>query len=220
MGKEILNKKQLIFLEVIKTNNDLTKTFYLTGGTALAAFYLNHRESEDLDFFSEDEVEPLAIETFLKSNKAKIGFKKFEFQRSFNRNLFFLHFSDGGALKTEFTYFPFTQLEKGPKEGGLRIDSLKDIAVNKAFTITQQTRTRDFIDLYFIIQRTKWQLANLLKDARIKFDAHIDAIQLGTQLLKAGELKDAPRMKIKWNLNEIGAFFKDEAARLKRKVLF
>ncbi|MCD4795127.1 MAG: nucleotidyl transferase AbiEii/AbiGii toxin family protein [Bacteroidales bacterium] len=25
--------------------------FYLTGGTALVRFYLNHRYSEDLDFF-------------------------------------------------------------------------------------------------------------------------------------------------------------------------
>lgn len=27
--------------------------FYLSGGTALSAYYLNHRDSDDLDFFSE-----------------------------------------------------------------------------------------------------------------------------------------------------------------------
>lgn len=31
--------------------------FFLTGGTALSVFYLHHRSSEDLDFFSVDEVE-------------------------------------------------------------------------------------------------------------------------------------------------------------------
>jgi predicted nucleotidyltransferase component of viral defense system len=31
--------------------------FYLTGGTALAAYYLRHRLSEDLDFFAEKEFE-------------------------------------------------------------------------------------------------------------------------------------------------------------------
>ena len=30
------------------------KSFFLTGGTALAAFYLQHRLSEDLDFFTEN----------------------------------------------------------------------------------------------------------------------------------------------------------------------
>ncbi|MCZ7666433.1 MAG: nucleotidyl transferase AbiEii/AbiGii toxin family protein [Chloroflexi bacterium] len=31
--------------------SSLGDNFYLTGGTALAAFYLQHRFSEDLDFF-------------------------------------------------------------------------------------------------------------------------------------------------------------------------
>ena len=31
--------------------------FYLTGGTALGRFYLNHRYSEDLDFFVNNEPE-------------------------------------------------------------------------------------------------------------------------------------------------------------------
>ena len=33
------------------SQSDLRQSFYLTGGTALAAFYLFHRVSEDLDFF-------------------------------------------------------------------------------------------------------------------------------------------------------------------------
>jgi len=30
----------------------IAENFYLTGGTALAAYFLQHRLSEDLDFFS------------------------------------------------------------------------------------------------------------------------------------------------------------------------
>jgi hypothetical protein len=33
----------------------LTQEFYLTGGTALSAFYLQHRFSEDLDLFTQDD---------------------------------------------------------------------------------------------------------------------------------------------------------------------
>jgi predicted nucleotidyltransferase component of viral defense system len=43
----------------------LAGTFYLTGGTALAAFYLHHRVSDDLDLFSEDEVPLTVVESFL-----------------------------------------------------------------------------------------------------------------------------------------------------------
>src|SRR3990167_9469892 len=31
---------------------DFSRTFFLTGGTALSAFYLAHRDSKDLDLFS------------------------------------------------------------------------------------------------------------------------------------------------------------------------
>ncbi|MBI4652722.1 hypothetical protein HY750_00505 [Candidatus Kuenenbacteria bacterium] len=59
---------------------------------------------------------------------------------------------DGDKIKMEFTYFPFIRIEKKEKVGNLYIDSLLDIAVNKIFTIYQKPRSRDFIDLYFILQ--------------------------------------------------------------------
>lgn len=218
MGKEILSKNQVRFLEVIKGSADIARAFYLTGGTALAAFYLNHRESEDLDFFSEKEVEPLVVEVFLKVNKDTLGFENFEFQRSFNRNLFFLHFKND-VLKTEFTYFPFTPLDKAISDGFLKVDSLRDIAVNKTFMISQQTRARDFVDLYFIIKKTGWLLKDLAGAACLKFDARVDLIQFGAQLIKIKELKDIPKMVISLDLAGLEDFFLGEAAVLKKDIL-
>ena len=37
--------------EILKIIEDLNSDFYLTGGTALGRCYLNHRYSDDLDFF-------------------------------------------------------------------------------------------------------------------------------------------------------------------------
>ena len=34
-------------------NSELNQVFFLAGGTALSAFFLHHRYSEDLDFFTE-----------------------------------------------------------------------------------------------------------------------------------------------------------------------
>ena len=49
--------------------------FYLTGGTALGRFYLNHRYSDDLDFFlnhqPDFEMKSRKIYNFLKSNLRK-----------------------------------------------------------------------------------------------------------------------------------------------------
>ncbi|MGQ9706983.1 MAG: nucleotidyl transferase AbiEii/AbiGii toxin family protein [bacterium] len=44
------------FLKIFSTTK-LKNKFYLTGETAFSAFYLQHRISEDMDFFTEEERE-------------------------------------------------------------------------------------------------------------------------------------------------------------------
>lgn len=195
MAQTILTSRQQSLLKTLFKNPTIASSFYLSGGTALAEYYLHHRYSEDLDFFSEEEIDATAISVYLKSISAKAGIKSVDFQQSFNRNLYFLHF-ENEVVKTEFTYYPFPQLENPQTIDGLRIDSLIDIAVNKTFTIYQNPRSRDFIDLYLILQTQQWNFADLLKKARIKFDTRIDPIQLGQQLLKVTELADYPRTLI------------------------
>ncbi len=56
---DILSSRQILLLESFGKEKFLKQNFYLTGGTPLAAFYLRHRYSEDLDFFSETEFDVL-----------------------------------------------------------------------------------------------------------------------------------------------------------------
>jgi predicted nucleotidyltransferase component of viral defense system len=215
--KTILSEKQSELLSLLSAEKNICKNFYLSGGTALAEFYLKHRYSEDLDFFSENEVNPQDISFVLESLRKKLEIKKIDYEQSFNRNLYFLHTGEE-VIKTEFTYFPFARIEQKEKIGELFIDSLVDIAVNKIFTVYQKPRSRDFIDLYFIVQKTGWTLKDLVKKAKIKFDWHIDPIQLGGQLLQAKELKDYPRMIIKIADNVWQDFFFSEAKKLEKQI--
>ena len=66
-GKSILSQNQKDILAIISKDKLICDNFYLTGGTALAEFYLHHRLSEDLDFFSENEF-------YFKARNAKIKF--------------------------------------------------------------------------------------------------------------------------------------------------
>ncbi|MEK9158442.1 MAG: nucleotidyl transferase AbiEii/AbiGii toxin family protein [Patescibacteria group bacterium] len=216
--KIILSKNQQKLLRIISQEKKICNFFYLTGGTALAEFYLRHRLSEDLDFFAEKEFSAQDIFIFLKQIQKRAGIKKIILEQSFNRNLFFLRLADGDIVKTEFTFFPFPRIEGGKKEGGLAVDSLLDIAVNKIFTIYQNPRSRDFIDLYFIIGQTGWQIKELVKKAKIKFDWHVDPIQLGSQFLRAREVKDYPRMIIKIKPKKWQDFFLLEARNLGQDV--
>ncbi len=80
--KGILTKNQITVLEKIKNSNFIVQNFYLTGGTALAAFYLQHRYSEDLDFFSEKEFDILNLNIFFNQIKKDLQIKSIDFQQS------------------------------------------------------------------------------------------------------------------------------------------
>lgn len=214
----ILSDNQKKLLGLLSEEKSICEHFYLTGGTALAEFYLHHRLSEDLDFFSEQEFDPQSISVILKKIQAVAGIKKIEYQQSFNRNLFFLY-TDTEIIKTEFTYFPFTRIEQKKIFGRLFIDSLVDIATNKIFTIYQKPRSRDFIDLYLILKNNPvLTLDSLIAKAQIKFDNYIDPVQLGAQYMKVKELKDYPIMLEKIDEKLWQDFFINEARELRGLV--
>lgn len=215
----VLTAEQKNILSLLANEAVIADNFYLTGGTALAEFYLNHRLSEDLDFFSEKEIDVNAVSAILKKIQAKAKIKSFHYEQSFNRSLFFLEIGNE-TIKTEFTYFPFTTIEAGEKIKQLRVDSLIDIAVNKLFTIYQKPRSRDFIDLYCILEKQKeLTLAELIDKTRIKFDYHIDLLQLASQFVKADTLKDYPTMLKKLETKIWQKFFMKEAAKLSANQL-
>ncbi len=220
MIKSQLTDNQKKFLSFFSKETSLVKFFYFTGGTCLSEYYLNHRYSEDLDFFSEKEFNQKDISIFLQSNKKVIGNESIDYQQSFNRNIFQLIYSNNSILKVEFTYFPFKRIDETNKIANMSIDSLKDIAVNKLFTIYQNPRGRDFYDLYFILKKqTEWSLKQLIRLARIKFDFNIDYLQLGTNLTKAKLMIDDPILNKKINHKIIKEFFLNEAQKIKNKFL-
>lgn len=216
--KKLLNTEQLKFLGAFSKDKEIAQNFYLSGGTALTAYYIPYRFSQDLDFFSEKEFNPLTISVFLKKFKKEIGYKKFDFQKSFNRNLYFLYIGNK-ILKVEFTYYPFSTLVKAKMVDGIKLDSILDIAVNKVFTISQNPRTRDFLDLYFIIKQENFDFFDLLKKARLKFDWHIDSINLGTQLMESLNIRDYPKLVKKIDDKKWQQFYLKIAKKLGQKAL-
>ena len=76
MAAKILTKNQKKFLDFFKKSPHLVKNFYFTGGTCLAEFYLKHRMSEDLDFFSENEFITSSISVCLQKAKKYLFYEK------------------------------------------------------------------------------------------------------------------------------------------------
>jgi len=219
MGKTILTSKQLDFLELVSSEKQITNRFYFTGGTALAEFYLQHRLSEDIDLFTEkEEVNQTLINTFLKKASLKlpiVEIKKSQFLGLFS---YLLIFQDGEKLKVDFNYYPFPQINKGKQFKNLSVDSIYDIAVNKVHTMFTRIRSRDFVDLYFIMKSFNYSLNQLILDAKAKFDWHIDKITLASQFVKVKELSDFPTMLVTFDKDAFERFYLELAKSLEDEI--
>ncbi|MDA1317233.1 MAG: nucleotidyl transferase AbiEii/AbiGii toxin family protein [bacterium] len=214
----ILTPQQKHALELI-SQTKIAKQFYFSGGTALSHYYLSHRLSEDLDFFNEDEFDPQAITVILKSLQPKLGFSSFDFQDSFNRNLFFLQYKNDYVLKLEFTYYPFHQVESPTIKDGLRIDSVLDIATNKLFTISQKPRGRDYFDLFAIIKKYSYTIEQLRMFAKQKFDWHVDPLQLASRFNEIDQHLDDPILTEPIARDQLTSFFQQEAIRFTKQIV-
>ena len=216
---KILTPQQESFLNLVGEEKSIRDNFYFTGGTPLAAFYLKHRLSEDIDLFSEEEVDILQARNFIGKAQKKLRINKVDYRQYYGLHTFQLYFSETDILKVDFNYYPFPRIEKGLVYKNVSVDSALDIAVNKVHTIALKPRARDFIDIYFLIKDKNYDFKDLLAKAKIKFDWHIDAIQLGSMLLQSKNVKDFPRMIRDINDKDWQDFFVEEAKKLRPEIL-
>lgn len=211
--------QQLVFDEFSK-NIVLRNNFYFTGGTALSVFYLQHRLSDDLDFFCETDINEetsFAIDELMKkvSDLLKINHRF----TSLERTRIFEFEKDGKLLiKVDFASYPYNRLEKGGVYKSVVIDSLFDIATNKLLTVCQRNNVKDFVDLYYLLNK-KFSLWDLIYAVEKKFSREIDILLIGTEFLKVENFDYLPRMITPLGLPELKEFFKEKAREVAKKVI-
>lgn len=216
MGKiQILtNEQQIILSEISK--NPFFNDFYFTGGTALSAFYLKHRYSEDLDFFSENKFDPQIVEGIIEGLSKKY---KFEFTSEFIEvvQIFMIKFKNLDPVKVDFAFYPYRKIEKPQLVNNLKIDSLLDIAVNKLHTVTQRTTVKDFVDLYFLLQ--EFGMWDLIEGVKIKFNQKTEPLLLASDFLKIEDFDYLPRMIKPITIEELQIFYREQAKKLGQKSM-
>ena len=179
---EIINKVQK---EILSQFGDIpdSKEFYLTGGTALSFFYLKHRRSNDLDFFTNnpDLILPFSynLEDNLKNKdcltQRQRGLHSFvEIMATKDRESTIIHLAQDAPYRLEAV----KQFINYPK---LNVDSLKDIATNKLLALFGRATLRDFIDVYFLIKQKHFTAKELVLGAKDK-DPGFDLYWLGVTL--------------------------------------
>ena len=213
-----LTPRQEQLLAVAVTNPYITDNFYLSGGTALASWYLQHRESYDLDFFATAVFDYELLKKWFWECQEKIGFRHVSFNEDYGFLTVSLRFPNDTFLKIDFSHYTKTQIWPGFKWRGLAIDSLYDITVNKIDTVATLPRTRDYVDLYFINKKQSLDLDKLIYDACQKFSDDIDPLKLAKNFLKVIEYTDYPKMLVPFNPKEMEKFYINLAKSLKNKI--
>jgi hypothetical protein len=121
------------------------QNFYLSGETALA-LQEGHRRSKDLDFFTRHPIEALPelpqLDNFLKRFTQAEWTHKSPDQINWTLN---------GVSVTLLAY-PFAYDFDFHTWRGLAVADVRDIAVQKAYTVGRRAQARDYIDLHAIIK--------------------------------------------------------------------
>ncbi len=154
---QTLPEKTARLLEQIRqARPSFINSFYLSGGTALS-LQLGHRESEDLDFFSQDSFDPRTLEpelfTFGSLSQTELA------KGTLNT------FID--SVNLQFLEYPYDLLEATIDWNGIKLSSIADIACTKLQTIGMRGSKKDFIDLYFLLE--KYSLSELFKLVQKKY---------------------------------------------------
>ena len=217
MGKtQLFTPEQIIILNQVEEDPYLRSHFYFTGGTALSYLYLEHRDSEDLDFFSPNQLDQDKILSLMTAWAKEYNFT-FQAEMKEVVYIFMLTFKNGEPLKVDFGYYPYPRVEEGTQYKNLEVDGLLDIAINKFVTIHQRTTIKDFVDLYFLLQTfTIWDLIN---GAEKKFRMKTDLFILASNLHKIEDFDYLPRMIKPLTLDELKSFFIEKAKQLAQKSI-
>ena len=162
--------KKLYFLQdkFLSWWQEIEFPFYLTGGTALGRFYLNHRLSEDLDFFINSTTQ---YSFFIAEIRKKISI---DFSIDFQQSLFsddftrFFISQDDIFLKIDFVHDIGYYVGAPTSYAYGKIDTPINILSNKLTAITGRDEPKDIFDIIHLSRNYSFNWLTVFADAKQK----------------------------------------------------
>jgi hypothetical protein len=190
-------------IDLLREFFSMNKSFFLTGGSALGMFYLDHRKSYDLDLFSITD-----IDWHLLSNELQFICKKIS--------------AECTLITSASTFRRYSIVRNGDKEivdfvremtpqvcpqkkafGEVIVDVPMEIAVNKWCALYGRSEIKDIIDLFFL-QKTV-DIWNAYDKVYIK-EGGMEPSML-SYLLSSVQIKELPGyLNVQVSIDEIKQF--------------
>lgn len=139
---QILSKNQQ---EALAKLGILGKDYYLAGGTALA-LQLGHRTSLDFDLYN---INHFSNEELIKKLKSTFS-TSFKANENQPKDTLFTEIME---VKMSVFYYPYPLISSPVEFPPIKLASLEDISAMKVAAIVQRGKQRDFIDLYYLINK-------------------------------------------------------------------
>ncbi len=185
--------------------------WYLAGGTALA-LQAGHRQSVDLDFFTENKnFDEKKIEGLLKTQGRWVT-------TSLNKGTLYGEFF--GAKMSFIAYPFFMPAMPTNKYGTITVMTPLNIAVMKIIAISQRGKKRDFFDLYWIcenIQPLSLIIPRIHKQYSIR--QNLTNILKSLVYFEDAENDPEPEIYFKANWNTVKKFFTKEISRITKDLI-
>lgn len=165
MFLKAVDKSLLQLIKKISTFPEISESFYLAGGTALA-LHLGHRKSVDLDLFCRKKFDEKNISNILQNIGGEISSTYSQTVHGVvdNAKVSFIRFNYK-------MLFPFEKkIEK------IQLASLADIAAMKIMAVSHRAEKKDFYDMYEILKT--FPVSELKKHLMEKYDGKVNCYHI------------------------------------------
>jgi len=180
--------------EFLKAFFSREKRFFLTGGSALGLFYLEHRFSYDLDLFSMERVDWVDIDGTIRLCSEEIGAS---LQLLRDAPTFRRYSLETDECKEIVDIVVDLSPQVNPEKiwiDNIRVDTLREIMLNKITTLISRCEIKDIVDLYFL-EKTGFVVEECFEDAQLK-DGGLDPSMISL-ILNSLTITELPSYMIK-----------------------
>lgn len=198
--------------EVFESLSIFAPTFILAGGTAIM-LQIGHRHSYDFDCFCQ---KPLSIRLMHKVRKY------------FGSNIivtideeWMLSIRTKTGVDISFVYHPYPLIKQPIRTTSIDLFHMDDLAANKAHVIGRRPAWRDYVDLFFLLNRNLYSIENLIHLAEQKFKGEFNPKLFLQQLVYFKDVKIVESIFVKRLITpeEIKSFLEKQVELYLKKTL-
>ncbi len=185
--------------------------FYLTGGTGLA-LQLGHRVSEDLDFFTAAEFDPVRLS---RQMEQRPGYS----ETLLSKGSFYCRVA---GVKLSFLHYPVPLRFPTTEYRSVMVADWRDILAEKFKTLSQRGSRRDFYDVYACLTLKTLSVAEAIGIFKGRFAGtgiNYQHVLKSLMWFVDADAEPDPRLLIRADWAEVKRFFESRAAEFAKSLV-